>query len=93
MQHISIDFHPSLDIFPEQLDEKFPNVSSITLDTGKVFLLMTIFFLISPNFILIEEDILIKNRNSTNSNCNNRKKLEEDIDRIGMKERIKNILS
>jgi len=31
IQHISIDFHPSLYIFLEQLDEKFPNVSSITV--------------------------------------------------------------
>ncbi|UJR38484.1 hypothetical protein I4U23_031152 [Adineta vaga] len=31
IQHISIDFHPSLYKFLEQLDEKFPNVSSITV--------------------------------------------------------------
>ncbi|CAM4971608.1 unnamed protein product [Rotaria socialis] len=31
IQHISIDFHPSLYIFLEQLDEKFPSVSSITV--------------------------------------------------------------
>ncbi|CAF4133474.1 unnamed protein product, partial [Rotaria magnacalcarata] len=31
IQHISIDFHPSLYIFLEQLDEKFPNISSITV--------------------------------------------------------------
>ncbi|CAF4005786.1 unnamed protein product [Rotaria magnacalcarata] len=31
IQDISLDFHPSLYIFLEQLDEKFPNVSSITV--------------------------------------------------------------
>ncbi|CAF4264193.1 unnamed protein product [Rotaria sp. Silwood2] len=35
IHHISIYFHPSLYIFLQQLDEKFPNVSSITVDMGK----------------------------------------------------------
>ncbi|CAF4199326.1 unnamed protein product [Rotaria magnacalcarata] len=39
IQHISIDFHPSLYIFLEQLDEKFPSVSSITVYMGKYLLL------------------------------------------------------
>ncbi|CAF4211715.1 unnamed protein product [Rotaria magnacalcarata] len=39
IQHISIDFHPSLYRFLEHLDEKFPSVSSITVYMGKYLLL------------------------------------------------------